>query len=94
MNLNLKFYFFFFLIFLVLTNGASPNPHVFRLSLSIFLALVSYFKDYLKHEIGVTYSKIFLFILESPNSTLQQKWMVLQVERERERKKERKKRKT
>jgi len=49
------------------------------LSLSIFLALISYFKDYVKNEIGVFYSKIFLFILESANSTLAQKWMVLQV---------------
>lgn len=36
------------LIASVLTNGVCPNPKVFRLTLQIFLALVSYFKDYLK----------------------------------------------
>jgi len=68
-----------YLIGSLLTNGVSSNPRVFRLSLSIFLSLVSYFKDYLKTELGVFYTKIFLFILESGNSTIQQKWMVLQV---------------
>eukprot|EP01117_Protostelium_nocturnum_P012512 TRINITY_DN4612_c0_g1_i4.p1 TRINITY_DN4612_c0_g1~~TRINITY_DN4612_c0_g1_i4.p1 ORF type:complete len:1640 (+),score=303.31 TRINITY_DN4612_c0_g1_i4:223-5142(+) len=68
-----------YLIMSLLTNGVSPNLRVFRLSLSIFLALVSYFKDYLKTELGVFYTKIFLVILESGNSSAQQKWMVLQV---------------
>ncbi|PRP79080.1 brefeldin A-inhibited guanine nucleotide-exchange protein 2-like [Planoprotostelium fungivorum] len=68
-----------YLIISLLTNGVSSNPRVFRLSLSIFLSLVSSFKDYLKTELGVFYTKIFLFILESGNSTIQQKWMVLQV---------------
>eukprot|EP01119_Soliformovum_irregulare_P013394 TRINITY_DN3553_c0_g1_i7.p1 TRINITY_DN3553_c0_g1~~TRINITY_DN3553_c0_g1_i7.p1 ORF type:complete len:1701 (-),score=587.09 TRINITY_DN3553_c0_g1_i7:49-5151(-) len=68
-----------YLIISLLTNGVSSNSKVFKLSLSIFLALISYFKDYVKNEIGVFYSKIFLFILESSNSTLAQKWMVLQV---------------
>lgn len=40
-----------YLIMSLLTNGVSSNPKVFRLSLSIFLALVSYFKDYLKVSI-------------------------------------------
>ena len=37
-----------YLVMALLTNGVSPHPKVFRYSLSIFLALVSYFKDYLK----------------------------------------------
>eukprot|EP01114_Cavostelium_apophysatum_P013913 TRINITY_DN3475_c0_g1_i1.p1 TRINITY_DN3475_c0_g1~~TRINITY_DN3475_c0_g1_i1.p1 ORF type:complete len:1736 (+),score=542.67 TRINITY_DN3475_c0_g1_i1:271-5478(+) len=66
-----------YLIISLLTNGVSPNLEVFKLSLRIFFALVSYFKDYLKNEIGVFYSKIFLLILESPNSTMNQKLAVL-----------------
>jgi brefeldin A-inhibited guanine nucleotide-exchange protein len=63
----------------LLLNGVSPVPRVFKLSLSIFLALMSTFRENLKAEIGVFFSKIFLWILENNNSTIQQKWMVLQV---------------
>ena len=63
----------------LLNNGVSPVARVFKLSLSIFLALMSNFRENLKAEIGVFFSKIFLWILENNNSTIQQKWMVLQV---------------
>jgi brefeldin A-inhibited guanine nucleotide-exchange protein len=63
----------------LLNNGVSPVPRVFKLSLSIFLALMSHYRENLKAEIGVFFSKIFLWILENNNSTIQQKWMVLQV---------------
>jgi len=68
-----------YLIISLLTNGVSSNLKVFKLSLQIFLALVAHFKDYLKNEIGVLYSKIFLVILESPNSSTSQKLLVLQA---------------
>eukprot|EP00211_Chloroparvula_japonica_P000492 CAMPEP_0119126116 /NCGR_PEP_ID=MMETSP1310-20130426/5159_1 /TAXON_ID=464262 /ORGANISM="Genus nov. species nov., Strain RCC2339" /LENGTH=1764 /DNA_ID=CAMNT_0007116253 /DNA_START=14 /DNA_END=5308 /DNA_ORIENTATION=- len=61
------------------TNGVSAVPKVFRLSLSIFRTLIAYFKNHLKNEIGVFFEKIFLRILESANSTIPQKWMVLEV---------------
>ncbi|MDP2436853.1 MAG: Sec7 domain-containing protein, partial [archaeon] len=63
----------------LLTNGVSPVPKIFQLSLSIFWALLSSFKENLKNEIGIFFKKIFLPLLESPHSTVQQKWMVLQI---------------
>lgn len=63
----------------LLNNGVSPVPKVFKLSMSIFLTLMKSFRENLKTEIGIFFSKIFLWILENNNSTIQQKWMVLQV---------------
>lgn len=63
----------------LLTNGVSPIPKIFQLSLSIFWTLLNFFKQNLKAEIGIFFKKIFLPLLESPHSTVQQKWMVLQV---------------
>eukprot|EP01087_Luapelamoeba_hula_P003570 TRINITY_DN1336_c2_g1_i2.p1 TRINITY_DN1336_c2_g1~~TRINITY_DN1336_c2_g1_i2.p1 ORF type:complete len:1437 (-),score=274.97 TRINITY_DN1336_c2_g1_i2:1280-5590(-) len=60
------------------TNGTSPLPRVFQLALSIFLTLVSHFKNNLKEEIGIYFTKIFLKVLESDNSALTHKTMVLQ----------------
>ena len=62
----------------LLTNGVSPVPGVFRLSLDIFLALLNNFKEYLKTELGVLFTKVYLRILASTNSTMKQKIMVLQ----------------
>jgi brefeldin A-inhibited guanine nucleotide-exchange protein len=68
-----------YLCFSILTNGLSPIRKVFRLSMSIFLALVFNFKEYLKAEIEVIFEKIILRILESSSSTQFQKRMVIQV---------------
>lgn len=62
-----------------MSNGVSPIPKIFRLSMSIFLALIAQLKEYMKDEIEVFFEKIFLRVLESSNSTVQQKWMVIQV---------------
>jgi len=59
------------------TNGISPLPRVFQLTLSIFLLLISDFKTYLKDEIAIYFTKIFLRIIESDNSTTQAKGQVL-----------------
>jgi brefeldin A-inhibited guanine nucleotide-exchange protein len=58
-------------------NGISSLPRVFQLTLNIFLLLISNFKVYLKDEIAIYFTKIFLRILESDNSTTQAKGMVL-----------------
>ena len=66
-----------YLVISILNNGVSPFPKVFRLSLNIFNGLLSNFKDYLRNEIGIYFSKILLRILASNNSAIQQKHAVL-----------------
>eukprot|EP01065_Artemidia_motanka_P003044 TRINITY_DN1143_c1_g1_i1.p1 TRINITY_DN1143_c1_g1~~TRINITY_DN1143_c1_g1_i1.p1 ORF type:complete len:1814 (+),score=717.82 TRINITY_DN1143_c1_g1_i1:84-5525(+) len=61
----------------LLQNCVSPTLPVCRISLSIFLALISNFRDHLKVEIGVFFTNVLLVILESPNSSFQQKTLVL-----------------
>merc|ERR550514_1072352 len=63
----------------LIKNSVSPIPKIFGLSLSIFVLLISNFKDHLKTEIGVFIEQVFLRILESGNSTYQHKHRVLQV---------------
>ena len=60
-------------------NGVSNIPEVFELSLSIFLVLLQYFKAHLKMQIEVFIKEIFLNILETPTSTFEHKWMVIQA---------------
>ena len=62
----------------LLKNGVSPIASVLQLSLDIFIALLVFFKDHLKSEIGVFFSNILLRILESANSSGQQKLLVVQ----------------
>ncbi|XP_038056628.1 brefeldin A-inhibited guanine nucleotide-exchange protein 2-like [Patiria miniata] len=60
-------------------NGVSSVPEVFELSLAIFLTLLSLFKTHLKMQIEVFFKEIFLNILETPTSSFEQKWMVVQA---------------
>ncbi|XP_060073397.1 brefeldin A-inhibited guanine nucleotide-exchange protein 1-like [Ylistrum balloti] len=60
-------------------NGVSSVPEVFELSLAIFLTLLSNFKQYLKMQIEVFFKEIFLSILETPSSSFDHKWMVIQA---------------
>ncbi|XP_022089529.1 brefeldin A-inhibited guanine nucleotide-exchange protein 1-like isoform X3 [Acanthaster planci] len=60
-------------------NGVSAVPEVFELSLAIFLTLLSLFKTHLKMQIEVFFKEIFLNILETPTSSFEQKWMVVQA---------------
>ncbi|ESN92223.1 hypothetical protein HELRODRAFT_157983 [Helobdella robusta] len=60
-------------------NGVSPVQGVFELSLAIFLSLLSKFKQHLKMQIEVFFKEIFLYILESPTSSFEHKWMVVQA---------------
>eukprot|EP00756_Hemistasia_phaeocysticola_P044533 Hpha_TRINITY_DN18338_c0_g1::TRINITY_DN18338_c0_g1_i1::g.158210::m.158210/K18442/ARFGEF, BIG; brefeldin A-inhibited guanine nucleotide-exchange protein len=63
----------------LLQNCVSPHVPVFRISLSIFLALIANFREHLKREIGVFFTNVLLVILESSNSSLQQKLLVIQA---------------
>ena len=63
----------------LLKNGVSPIASVLQLSLDIFIALLVFFKDHLKSEIGVFFSNILLRILESSNSSGPQKRLTIQV---------------
>ncbi|RWS13810.1 brefeldin A-inhibited guanine nucleotide-exchange protein 1-like isoform X6 [Dinothrombium tinctorium] len=60
-------------------NGVSNIPEIFELSLAIFLALLQNFKTHLKMQIEVFFKEIFLNILETPSSTFEHKWMVIQA---------------
>ena len=63
----------------LLHNGISTQPRVLQFTLAIFLSLMRRFKVPLRAEIGVFLSNIFLRVLETPNSTVQQKYLVLQL---------------
>uniref|UniRef100_A0A8C5WI18 ARF guanine nucleotide exchange factor 2 n=1 Tax=Leptobrachium leishanense TaxID=445787 RepID=A0A8C5WI18_9ANUR len=60
-------------------NGVSSVPDVFELSLAIFLSLLSNFKMHLKMQVEVFFKEIFLNILETPTSSFEHKWMVIQT---------------
>jgi len=63
----------------ILNSGFSTNSTIFKLSLTLFLHLVTHFREYLRDAIGQYFTWVILRVLESNSSTLQQKWMVLQV---------------
>jgi brefeldin A-inhibited guanine nucleotide-exchange protein len=58
-------------------NGLSNNNEVLSLSLSIFMCLLKDFKVHLKMQIEVFFKEILIHIIESPSSSFDQKWMVL-----------------
>ncbi|XP_052264736.1 brefeldin A-inhibited guanine nucleotide-exchange protein 1-like isoform X3 [Dreissena polymorpha] len=60
-------------------NGVSSVVEVFELSLAIFLTLLASFKQHLKMQIEVFFKEIFLYILETPSSSFDHKWMVIQA---------------
>ena len=62
----------------LMKNCTSNHTQVAFLSQKIFLILVYKFKVHLKEEIEVFLSNIFLRVLESPNSSFQQKALVLE----------------
>jgi len=63
----------------LIKNSVSQDKTIFALTLSIFLSLVTNFKDHLKYEIGVFLEQIFLPILESESRDYHHKMLVLQV---------------
>lgn len=58
-------------------NGLSNNNEILNLSLCIFMCLIKDFKVHLKMQIEVFFKEIIIHILESPSSSFDQKWMVL-----------------
>eukprot|EP01113_Clastostelium_recurvatum_P048624 TRINITY_DN889_c0_g1_i4.p1 TRINITY_DN889_c0_g1~~TRINITY_DN889_c0_g1_i4.p1 ORF type:complete len:1883 (+),score=603.78 TRINITY_DN889_c0_g1_i4:151-5799(+) len=67
---------------LMIVNGTAPNPlpRVYKLTLSIFLHVMSYFRDHMKDHIELVFTRVMMKALDSPaSSTMQQRWMVLQV---------------
>jgi Sec7-like guanine-nucleotide exchange factor len=63
----------------LLSNCTSSSPQVIGLALQIFVLLVQDFKEYLKAEVEVFISSIFLRIIESEYSTYDHKLRVLEV---------------
>ena len=55
-------------------NGVSNICEVFELLLAMFLSFFMKFKAHLKYQV-----EIFLIILETPSSSFQHKWLVIQV---------------
>ena len=66
-----------YLFISLLLNGVSPFIRVFKTSLNIFYGLITNFKDNLKTEIGMFFTKILLRVLGSSNSSIQHKHGVL-----------------
>lgn len=58
-------------------NGLSNNNEILNLSLAIFMCLLRDFKIHLKMQIEVFFKEIIIHIIESPSSSFDQKWMVL-----------------
>ncbi|KAF6772216.1 hypothetical protein AHF37_08654 [Paragonimus kellicotti] len=63
----------------LIKNGISPVPEVCQLSVSIFLSLLTHFKPHLKRQIEVFVKDVFLEILDSPKSTFEHKWVVMEA---------------
>ena len=51
---------------------------IFELSINVFFLLWTYFREYLKNQIGIFNQNVFLKILESENSYFQQKKIILE----------------
>ncbi|KAF7260159.1 hypothetical protein EG68_02413 [Paragonimus skrjabini miyazakii] len=63
----------------LIKNGISPVAEVCQLSVSIFLSLLTHFKPHLKRQIEVFVKDVFLEILDSPKSTFEHKWVVMEA---------------
>ena len=56
----------------------SEYMDIFELSINVFFLLWTYFREYLKNQIGIFNQNVFLKILESENSYFQQKKIILE----------------
>lgn len=65
----------------LIKNGVSPHPEICELSVTIFLSLLTHFKPHLKRHIEVFFKDVFLEILESPKSSFEHKWVVIEAVR-------------
>ena len=62
----------------LLKNGVSPIAPILQLSLDLSVAVIRFFKDHLKSEIGVFFSNILQRILDSSNASPSQKLLTVQ----------------
>lgn len=60
-------------------NGVSPINEVFELSIAIFVSLMADYKQHLKKQIEVFFREIILFLLETPTSSFEHKWLCIQA---------------
>ncbi|CAK4648565.1 unnamed protein product [Aphanomyces euteiches] len=63
----------------LLQNCTSNYTQIVELSLRVFVVLIAQFKAYLKSEMEVFITNIFLGLLESENSSMEHKLLVLEV---------------
>ncbi|KAF0682844.1 Aste57867_25067 [Aphanomyces stellatus] len=63
----------------LLQNCTSNYTQIVELSLRVFVVLIAQFKAYLKSEMEVFITNIFLGLLESENSSIEHKLLVLEV---------------
>ncbi|GAM29145.1 hypothetical protein SAMD00019534_123210 [Acytostelium subglobosum LB1] len=61
--------------------AAASNGHIsiFKQSLVLFMYIALHYREYLKDEVGEFFSLIILRVLENNSSSIQQRWMALQV---------------
>ncbi|CAJ0826771.1 16653_t:CDS:10 [Entrophospora sp. SA101] len=60
-------------------NAVSSVPQVFEISLEIFWKCISKLRNYLKKEIEVFFNEIFLPIIEMRNSSIKQKYALMNI---------------
>jgi hypothetical protein len=60
-------------------NAVSSNAEIFEISLAIFLSLVDKFKQHIKVQIEVFFRDIFLSMLDSPTTSFEHKWLIMQA---------------
>lgn len=60
-------------------NGISPQPHLFELSISLFLVVIRLYRSRLVAEIEILINTVYIHILEMGNSTFKQKGLVLEA---------------
>ncbi|CCI47299.1 unnamed protein product [Albugo candida] len=63
----------------LLQNCTSNNTNIVGLSLQLFLILIQHFKRFLRAEIEIFITSVFLRLLQSENSSFDHKMLVLQV---------------
>uniref|UniRef100_A0A915MJ01 SEC7 domain-containing protein n=1 Tax=Meloidogyne javanica TaxID=6303 RepID=A0A915MJ01_MELJA len=66
-----------FLCVALTQNAVSPTITVFEKALSIIVQLINKWKSHLKKQLEVFFKEILLSILESPSSSFEHKWAVL-----------------
>nr|CCA22346.1 brefeldin Ainhibited guanine nucleotideexchange protein putative [Albugo laibachii Nc14] len=63
----------------LLQNCTSNNTNIVGLSLQLFLSLIQHFKQFLRAEIEIFITSVFLRLLQSENSSFDHKMLVLEV---------------